>query len=962
MKVKNYTLLVLIALFSGIAGYSQPVFVDSTFNGTGRKIFSLGGTLDFGDNVAVQSDGKILMSGATFIGGLVKLGIVRMNADGSFDPGFGTAGISLIDCGTLGYQGGFDPEMIVRPDGKIIVCGSTQNGTGGDDMLVCRLLSNGQPDVTFGTGGTVAIDMAGINMMPDAIHAFAVDAAGNIYGCGSTRLGGTPFTNDLAVIKLTAAGVLDPAFSSDGKLLLDLSGSWDYGFGIAIQSDNKIVVSGYSGLPADFFAIRLNTDGSLDASYGDAGKTTVDIFGSGVADEVFGMTMAPDGKVYIVGDGYNSAVNEAQAAVVRLTTSGLPDPSFSTDGIATFDISPGNHEFFKDLIILSNGSCLVGGSIVSGDQDFSVFRMNPDGTLDLNFNSTGSLIVDVSGTAVDDLGYGMAMQSDGKILLSGNTSYSNAVNEKYSIIRLVSNGVLASFTASQNLICEGSAVQFTNTSLGAGLEYEWTFEGGTPATSTLTNPLVTYTAAGTFDVKLKVNNTEYADSISYTNMIEVIAIPAIPAIPSGPASICNLQSAQYTISTVPYATSYNWLLTPSSAGILTGNGTSASFTAASTWTGSYTIAAQAANQCGSSSWSATVSGTVFHLPLAYTLQGNDTYCEGTSGTVLTLSGSETGVSYQLLLDGLAFGAVVAGTGSALTWPDITSIGFYTVDAQTSNCTNGMAGQIYVSSITAPAQPAFPAGPAQVCSNVPAVYSVSGITEGDALVWSLTPSSAGTLTPTGNTVSISWAEGFTGNASLSVLAQNDCGNSPQSEALAVTVNESPAPVVLGLQTVCQNWSVIYEVLNNAGSSYNWTVAGGTIASGNGTNVITVIWNTVGNGSISVTETNSAQCIGTSVAYQVLVDICIGTDELKTSTDLQVFPNPAYDNLTLVFPQQSAGENTVRITDALGRIAFEQKLNTTDGTINLDVSSLKNGYYTLFLIKNGKLVMHTKVLKN
>lgn len=962
MKVKFYTLLAFLALFINLAGNAQIVFADSTFNGTGRKVFSLGGSLDFGDNVAVQSDGKILMSGATFIGGQVKLGIARLNPDGSYDPGFGTAGIALIDCGSLAYQGGFDPEMIVRPDGKIIVCGSTQNGTGGDDMLICRLLSNGQPDNTFGTGGLVAIDILGSGMMPDGVHAIVVDAAGNLYGCGSTRTGGTPFTNDLAVFKITSAGVLDPSFSGDGKLLLDLTGSWDYGYGIAVQNDNKIVVTGYAGLPADFFAVRLNPDGSFDPSYGTAGKTFVDIFGQGVADEAFGMTMAPDGKVYIVGDGYNTAVNEAQAAVVRLTTAGLPDPSFSSDGIATFNISQGNNEFYKDLVILANGSCLVGGSIGSSTQDFSIFKMNADGTLDLNFNTTGSYSLDVTGTSVDDLGYGMAVQSDGKILLSGNTSFSSAVNEKYSIVRLVANGVIAGFTASQNLLCEGSSVQYTSNSIGDGLSYEWTFEGGTPATSNVANPLIAYVNDGFFDVKLKVFNSEYADSLTNTNMIEVIAIPATPSTPVGVVSICNLQTAQYTINPIQYAASYSWQLTPSSAGMLTGNGTTASFTVASTWTGTYTITAQAQNQCGTSSLSASLNGTIYHLPLAYTLQGNETYCEGSTGTTLTLSGSETGINYQLYLEGISTGAIVPGTGSALTWPGITAFGFYTVKGTNANCTNDMAGQIYVYSITAPAQPATPTGPIQACSNQASSYSVSGTSTDDVLVWTLTPSSAGVLSPSGTSVSITWASGFTGAASLSVMAQNDCGNSPQSASLAITVNANPAPVVSGLQTVCENWSSAYQAVNNPGSTYSWTVTGGTIINGAGTNTISVLWGSAGTGSLTVTEINSALCSAASMAFDILINPCTGVDENISNGTMRVFPNPANDNLTIVFPDKLTGDHTIKMVDELGRIAVQQILGNGNSSIKLNINSLSKGYYSLLLIKNGNVVMQAKILKN
>ena len=133
--------------------YGQAVVMpDSTFNGTGRKIFSVGGTLDFGDNIALQPDGKIIMTGASMnLGGTVSLGVSRINPDGSFDNTFGTSGISLVDLGGLPSQGGFEPEIVIQPDGKILICGYGWS-SGDDDMMICRLLPNGSPDPAFGTG------------------------------------------------------------------------------------------------------------------------------------------------------------------------------------------------------------------------------------------------------------------------------------------------------------------------------------------------------------------------------------------------------------------------------------------------------------------------------------------------------------------------------------------------------------------------------------------------------------------------------------------------------------------------------------------------------------------------------------------------------------------------------------------------------------------------------------------
>jgi hypothetical protein len=93
--MKN-TLLCILMVTSLFAQAQAPAIPDSTFNGTGRKIFSIQNyTLCFGDNVALQPDGKIIMTGAAmYLGGEANLAVVRMNPDGSFDNTFGTAGTS----------------------------------------------------------------------------------------------------------------------------------------------------------------------------------------------------------------------------------------------------------------------------------------------------------------------------------------------------------------------------------------------------------------------------------------------------------------------------------------------------------------------------------------------------------------------------------------------------------------------------------------------------------------------------------------------------------------------------------------------------------------------------------------------------------------------------------------------------------------------------------------------------
>ncbi len=87
---------------------------------------------------------------------------------------------------------------------------------------------------------------------------------------------------------------------------------------------------------------------------------------------------------------------------------------------------------------------------------------------------------------------------------------------------------VASFTANNQTICVGQAVQFTNTSTGQPTSFNWTFQGGTPATSTAQNPSVTYNTAGTYDVSLTVSNANGQNTSSQTGYITVIAANGSP--------------------------------------------------------------------------------------------------------------------------------------------------------------------------------------------------------------------------------------------------------------------------------------------------------------------------------------------------------------------------------------------------------------------------------------------------
>ncbi|MEI7661693.1 MAG: YCF48-related protein [Bacteroidota bacterium] len=101
----------------------------------------------------------------------------------------------------------------------------------------------------------------------------------------------------------------------------------------------------------------------------------------------------------------------------------------------------------------------------------------------------------------------------------------------------------ANFTASATSVCTGDPVAFTNLSTGSNLAYSWTFTGGTPSTSTLPNPVVVYNTAGSYDVKLIVNNGSWADTLLKTNYITASVPAAAPVITSNGHTLSSNASA-----------------------------------------------------------------------------------------------------------------------------------------------------------------------------------------------------------------------------------------------------------------------------------------------------------------------------------------------------------------------------------------------------------------------------------
>ena len=199
----------------------------------------------------------------------------------------------------------------------------------------------------------------------------------------------------------------------------------------------------------------------------------------------------------------------------------------------------------------------------------------------------------------------------------------------------------ADFEADELTVCVGSTVDFTDLSVGDVTSYNWTFDGGTPSSSTEQNPSVTYNSTGVFDVELTVTDAVAEDTKIIEGYITVLDVPAAAGTPVGEETVCTGLEYEFNIDPVEFAQEYEWEVDPVEAGSISWEDTSAVFQADDTYTGDFTIRVRATNICGDGEWSENYEGTLYLSPAAFNIEGGGNYCLNGDGVEITLAGSES---------------------------------------------------------------------------------------------------------------------------------------------------------------------------------------------------------------------------------------------------------------------------------------------------------------------------------
>jgi uncharacterized delta-60 repeat protein len=401
--------------------------LDPTFGTGGMLMTDINRSTDIATAVAVQADGKLVVVGTTYKQNDYSdedFVVARYNTDGTLDNTFGRGGKVRTDFPGLAAV---PSAVVIQPDGKIVVAGGAfPLFTFAGDFKVVRYNPNGSLDRSFGNGGIVT------TTFPEGSYAsdVALQPDGKIIAAGTVFVDfniGDSSDTDFALARYNPDGTPDTTFGNGGQVSTNFVGLEDDAFSVLIQPDGKIVAVGSANSPAtyyDFAAVRYLSNGTIDTTFGVAGKVSTD-FGDQNFDRASSAALQPDGRIVAAGFAISHGGGVQNFAVARYTSSGVLDTTFSGDGKTQIDFGNCCQSATKVLLQSDGKIITVGGSNgESSEDDFLLARLTPRGSLDNTFGVGGQVRTsfgDLNGGAS-----GAALQSDGKIVAVGfQATFSN---------------------------------------------------------------------------------------------------------------------------------------------------------------------------------------------------------------------------------------------------------------------------------------------------------------------------------------------------------------------------------------------------------------------------------------------------------------------------------------------------------------------------------------------------------
>lgn len=447
--------------------HARPGDLNPSFNGTGKVITPVSLLLDSICSLAIQSDQKIIAAGysgtsipiypdtpvslgagggGTIIDDRIETNfrhwtLARYNIDGTLDTDFGASLgfqstffnfsfriLSNADEGAELCGNYFPMKVVIQEDNKIVVAGPAAPPSyyqlANRGFGLARYTRDGDPDLSFGDGGTVFTPF-------DEFYPIPTDV--KVLPDGKIMVAGVPLypseQRRVAISKYTSFGHLDPSFGSGGKLILPLESAERVRW-VLIQSNGQILAGGYyfnsnSREDSSIMVIRFNANGTRDSRFGENGRARFASTTSFDYEVVRIAVQSWDNKIIWVGN------KDFSAHVARFNDNGTIDTTFGSGGIVQLPLPM---TLYNSDIIYSvtpiNRSIILAG-LSAGRLGFRLARLDSFGVLDDTFGARG--IVTTHFSEFHDIAFAMTIQS-----VRGGDSLTHRVPD---ICRIIVGGI-----------------------------------------------------------------------------------------------------------------------------------------------------------------------------------------------------------------------------------------------------------------------------------------------------------------------------------------------------------------------------------------------------------------------------------------------------------------------------------------------------------------------------------------
>jgi PKD repeat protein len=358
---------------------------------------------------------------------------------------------------------------------------------------------------------------------------------------------------------------------------------------------------------------------------------------------------------------------------------------------------------------------------------------------------------------------------------------------------------LADFSINPNPACSGATVSFTNSSTNSPTSYSWTFQNGTPSTSTAANPTVTFSGSGTYTITLTASNAGGSNTTTRTITINPLPVANF-------TSVVNASQVNFT-NTSTSATTYSWAFQSGTPATSTATNPVVNYASV----GTYNVTLTATNACGSVSTVKTV--TILQVLSANFSAANTSGCTPFTTTLTNTSVGATSYNWQLP------GSTTLT--STATNPSVTynSAGKYSITLTANNGANSVSS-IKTDYITVNTTPIAGFTYVITGNNVTFTNTSTGATSYN---WAFGNGSSSSVTSPSTTYAT------TGNYSVTLTAISPCGQNTSVQNVSISVSPTANFTIVIPSTGCAPFPVQFNNLSLNATSYEWTFPGGNPSS-------------------------------------------------------------------------------------------------------------------------------------